>query len=163
MRRRAPDVGVAAAAAAAVLAAACGTPAQPRGPMPTDVLNRAVTPENVESTICRSDFVAALKLSPTELRERERNLMLRTGTDPELAATFVVAEMVPAALGGDPRKPKNLQPLPLRGAANGANKDRLDRRLHFLVCTGKLGLREAQSALWNDWYGAYVQYVPESE
>lgn len=38
-------------------------------------------------------------------------------------------------------------------------KDRLENRLHVLVCKGELSLPEAQHAIATDWPAAYTKYV----
>jgi hypothetical protein len=38
-------------------------------------------------------------------------------------------------------------------------KDRLEDRLHALVCAGKMSLEEAQHAIGDDWIAAYQRYV----
>jgi hypothetical protein len=42
---------------------------------------------------------------------------------------------------------------------NAHVKDRLENKLHKLVCTGKLGLPEAQKAIAQDWVEAYKTYI----
>jgi hypothetical protein len=44
---------------------------------------------------------------------------------------------------------------------NGRAKDRLEERLHKLVCKGALSLDEAQTAIASDWIAAYQKYVEE--
>jgi len=54
----------------------------------------------------------------------------------------------------------NLWPQPYDGNWNAHDKDRLEARLHKLVCTDKtLTLKEAQQAIKADWVAAYKKYV----
>jgi len=53
----------------------------------------------------------------------------------------------------------NLWPQPVTGEWNAAKKDRLEQRLHQMVCNGELTITEAQLALTSDWRVAYRQYV----
>ncbi len=54
----------------------------------------------------------------------------------------------------------NLWPQPYDGNWNAHDKDRLQARLHKLVCTDKtLTLKEAQQAIKADWVAAYKKYV----
>ena len=46
-----------------------------------------------------------------------------------------------------------------RGKWTSAMKDRLEDRLHALVCSGRIGLSAARSALSGDWTKAYRAYV----
>jgi hypothetical protein len=67
--------------------------------------------------------------------------------------------LVSLELGGDPRNPDNLWPEPWFGPWNAHVKDRLDNRLHQMVCAGEIPLREAQQAIATDWVAAYRKYV----
>jgi len=49
----------------------------------------------------------------------------------------------------------NLFPEPGSGAADYAVKDRLENRLHDMVCAGQIGLGSAQRAIARDWEGLY--------
>ena len=51
---------------------------------------------------------------------------------------------------------ENLAPQPYGGPWNAHDKDRLENRLHVLVCAGSMTLPAAQDALRSDWTGAYV-------
>lgn len=45
---------------------------------------------------------------------------------------------------------------------NAHVKDKLENRLHALVCHGKLSLKDAQMAIRTDWVAAYRKYVEAS-
>jgi len=53
----------------------------------------------------------------------------------------------------------NLWPQPYDGDWNAHDKDRLEGRLHLLVCKRQIALREAQEAISTDWVAAYKKYV----
>jgi hypothetical protein len=57
----------------------------------------------------------------------------------------------------------NLWPQPYDGEWSAHDKDRLENKLHSLVCakTNPLSLREAQKAIATDWVAAYKKYVGE--
>lgn len=42
---------------------------------------------------------------------------------------------------------------------NAHVKDRLEDRLHAMVCRGEIGLKEAQRTIATDWIAAYKKYV----
>lgn len=44
---------------------------------------------------------------------------------------------------------------------NAHAKDRLENRLHRLVCEGTLSLGEAQAVIASDWIAAYQKYIEE--
>jgi hypothetical protein len=65
--------------------------------------------------------------------------------------------LVPRELGGADDE-RNLWPQPW---AEARQKDRLENRLHHLVCTGKMSLAFAQAAIRSDWRAAHRLYVTD--
>jgi hypothetical protein len=47
---------------------------------------------------------------------------------------------------------KNLWPQPSQGAFGYHLKDKLENRLHRMICDGKISLPEAQKCIASDWY-----------
>jgi hypothetical protein len=76
-----------------------------------------------------------------------------------MAASYVVDHRIPVALGGHPTNPANLQLLELRGDYGAQRKQALERQLWLRVCEAKMGLREAQAAIYPEWGAAYALYV----
>jgi hypothetical protein len=63
--------------------------------------------------------------------------------------------LIPLELGGS-HSIKNLWPESHRTLPwNAQVKDRLEGKLHELVCSGQLDLKTAQEAIAADWIGAY--------
>lgn len=54
---------------------------------------------------------------------------------------------------------KNLWPQKCSGPNNCHDKDKLEVRLHKLVCAGKVGFAEAQHEIATDWLATYQKYV----
>ena len=50
-------------------------------------------------------------------------------------------------------------PQPYAGEWNAHLKDKLEDRLHALVCAGKMPLAQAQHEIAADWITAYQKYV----
>ncbi len=76
-------------------------------------------------------------------------------------ATGEYDHLVPLELGGDPNDPANLwlEPNDRPGATSTTNsKDGLENRLRELVCSGRLPLAVAQSAIATDWVTALARY-----
>ncbi|MDQ6648977.1 MAG: hypothetical protein M3Z02_02475 [Actinomycetota bacterium] len=76
---------------------------------------------------------------------------------PAMAPSYSIDHLVPVGLGGDDT-PRNLWPQPDEGGAGYPSKTRLGDRLHELVCSGQLPLKDAQQAISRDWYAAAQQY-----
>jgi hypothetical protein len=66
--------------------------------------------------------------------------------------------LIPPKLGGS-NSLKNLWPQPLAGDWTYQMKNRLERRLRKLACSGALDLRIAQQEIATDWIGAYKKYL----
>lgn len=69
-----------------------------------------------------------------------------------------VDHLIPPELGGS-NSLKNLWPQPLAGEWAYQMKNRLERRLRKLVCSGALDLKSAQQEIATDWIEAYKKYL----
>ena len=69
--------------------------------------------------------------------------------------------LISLELGGSPDNPRNLWPQPhhVIGGWGSYAKDRLENRLHTLVCRGRLPLAQAQREIAGNWIVAYKRYV----
>ena len=54
---------------------------------------------------------------------------------------------------------RNLWPQPYTARWNAREKDKLERRLHQLVCVGAVDIATAQREIAADWIRAYKKYV----
>ena len=150
------------AGALALLAGCASKPAPaPQPGVPPEVLKAAVTPETVQQTICVPAYAASVAPSAAVDHSLTMALMQRAGIEQALAGSYVLDRRVPIALGGHPTKAANLQLLEWGGEYGEKRKQALERRLQLMVCEGKLGLREAQAAIYPDWGPAYSRYVDE--
>jgi hypothetical protein len=82
----------------------------------------------------------------------------------EKHSDYEVDHLVSRELAGDDGKPdpldiRNLWPQAWVGPWNAHMKDRLENRLHKLVCDGTITLRQAQDAIRKDWRKAYLRYI----
>ena len=77
----------------------------------------------------------------------------------ERSGNYEVDHLISLELGGS-NDTRNLWPESYRGVWNARIKDILENRLHYLVCAGKVDLREAQYAISHNWIESYCKYVP---
>ncbi|MFL5846716.1 MAG: hypothetical protein ACJ762_18695 [Solirubrobacteraceae bacterium] len=73
--------------------------------------------------------------------------------------TYEMDHLVPLELGGS-NAVANLFPEAARPVPGFHEKDRLENKLHSLVCSGRLSVRAAQRAIARDWVAAYEKYLP---
>jgi len=62
-----------------------------------------------------------------------------------------------------PRSSKNLALRAWDGENSAIKKDKLERRMQVMVCAGPLSLGAATSAIYFDWLGAFMRYMPSSK
>jgi hypothetical protein len=75
----------------------------------------------------------------------------------EHADNFEIDYLITPDLGGAPSI-RNLWPQPYSPRWNAHVKDKLEQRLHQLVCEGRVDLPTAQHDIATDWIGAYKKY-----
>jgi len=148
--------------------------------------NPNITPANINQTICKkgwstkpirpkTSYTNALKKTQMHsldyiLTNTLPKVKSKSGktTRPDITkcitrssnpSCYEEDHLISLELGGDPRSPDNLWPEPWFGPWNAKTKDALEDRLHAMVCSGTISLREAQKAIAADWVGAYKQYV----
>ncbi len=122
--------------------------------------NPQVTQATTGSTICRPGYSARIR-PPWSVTAAEKvaDAAAYGYTDPFATAEY--DHLIPLGLGGDPNSPANLwvEPNDNPRATTTANaKDRLEDRLHWLVCRGRLGLATAQRAIATNWVVAARRY-----
>jgi hypothetical protein len=174
--RAAVSVVTAAALATAVFLAAPGSdPSQKatvapeqtgchvRGPLPDrrctpGASDRRVTQANIDGTICRRGYSKSVRppTSVTRPIKRERIAAYGLPSDPRL---YELDHLVSLELGGAPANPANLWPEAYVTSSGARTKDRIENRLHSLVCRHEVPLRDAQRAIATDWVRAYHRYV----
>lgn len=122
--------------------------------------NRAVTPATIKTTICKKGGYTKSIRPPMEYTEALKKKQLKQSryTDKK-PRDYEEDHLISLEIGGDPKSPRNLWPEPYAGTCGAHVKDKLEDKLHTLVCTGKVQLRTAQHAISTNWVAAYNKYV----
>lgn len=135
--------------------------ARPNPRITPGALNPAVDQDNIRRTICLRGYSKAIR-PPEEYTERlKRRGIRRYGYGDRRLRDYEEDHLISLELGGSPTSPRNLWPEPHRvvGGWGSYAKDRLEDRLHALVCRGRLPLAVAQREIARDWISAYRRYV----
>lgn len=143
-------------------ARAAGTPPlRPDGRFTPGVIDPAITQANIHTTICVHGYTARVR-KPSAGAER-RTIFAEYGLSPKgQGSPFEDDHLISLELGGSNavrnRWPESYVTKPW----NAHLKDRLENRLHALICNGTIPLAEAQHAIATDWIAAYGKYVGKS-
>jgi hypothetical protein len=138
--------------------------AQPNARITPGALNPAVRQDDIDETICVRGYSKRIR-PPESYTERLKRLGIRRyGYGDRRLRDYEEDHLVSLELGGSPTDPHNLWPQPHRviGGWGSYAKDRLEDRLHTLVCRGRLPLAQAQRDIAGDWIAAYRRYVGPS-
>ena len=123
-------------------------------------IDSKVTQDNIMSTICVVGYTKGVRppvsytgaLKAKQLRSTYKRYNNTNNKD------FEEDHLIPLALGGSPSSEENLWPQPLNDKKGAYLKDEVELKLHTLVCKGRVKLLEAQRAIADDWYAAYLKY-----
>ena len=144
-----------------------GTGATSRDPgLPNPVLtpgsiNPQVTQENIHSTICVSGYSKTIRPS-SSYTNRIKTSQLKSGYNHNgdiNLSDYEEDHLIPLELGGNPTSISNLFPQPWLVGWNAGKKDRLENKLHSMVCNGAISLATAQSVFKTNWISGYSKYV----
>ena len=106
--------------------------------------------------ICTPGYSKTVRAVPKYLRDQ---VFRNYGIESHQRSNYQLDHLIPLAIGGS-NSVRNLWPQPYNASPWGARaKDRLENRLHRLVCDGKLDLKTAQQEIAADWTKAYRKHV----
>jgi hypothetical protein len=123
-------------------------------------LNPAVTPGTLSSTICMRGWTSTVRPAESVTEPEKLASMAAYGLRTRASADEY-DHLVPLELGGAVNDPRNLWPEPDYATRAGFYlnpKDRLERVLNRLVCSGRMSLARAQLLIARDWAKAYRSY-----
>lgn len=116
----------------------------------------AVFPGVTASQVCTLGWAEAHRNVPDEV---DHQVFAEYGLSYAVHDSYEVDHLIPLELGGS-NSIRNLWPEPQGGSSLGyPSKDRLENRLHQLVCSGSLSLAVAQHAIAANWWAAYQTYL----
>lgn len=116
--------------------------------------NPAVTQANIQQTVCIPNWTTTVRPSASYTDKLKLAEMAQLGLTGDPHA-FEEDHLISLEIGGNPTSPDNLWPQPWAGPRNAHLKDRLENRLHKLVCSGQITLDQAQHEIASDWVASY--------
>jgi hypothetical protein len=129
---------------------------QPTPIVPDPNLTPGDTFDVTVPNICVPGYAKKVRNVPAEMK---REVYAEYGVTSHGPGDYEVDHLIPLELGGS-NSIKNLWPESHRTSPwNAQVKDRLEAKLHELVCSGQLDLKTAQQAIASNWIEAYKKYV----
>ncbi|OYV75644.1 MAG: hypothetical protein B7Z66_12155 [Chromatiales bacterium 21-64-14] len=126
--------------------------------MDPGAVNPAVTQADLHQPICVRGYTRTIRSPVSYTEPLKREPLREYGYADQRIWHYTVYHLVPLAVGGAPRDPRNLWPEPRYGYWNAARKDRLENELHWLVCHGRAALLAAQAVFEHNWIAGYRRY-----
>jgi hypothetical protein len=124
-------------------------------------LNPAVNQANIGETICMRGYSKSVRPAESYTEQLKFVGIRQYGYSDMRLRDFEEDHLISIGLGGSPTAPQNLWPEPhqVSGGWGSYAKDRLEDKLHDLVCHGRVPLAQAQRDIASDWIAAYKRYV----
>ena len=153
--------GAFAAATVVLLAAAGVAPVaaqeQPTPIRPDSVMTPGAVLDVSDTDVCTPGYSKRVRHVTAETK---RAVYAEYGVTVHAPGDYEVDHLISLEIGGS-NSIKNLWPESyLTEPWNARVKDKLENRLHRLVCAGTISLKEAQDAIAKDWIAAYKRYMP---
>jgi hypothetical protein len=120
-------------------------------------LNPNVRQSNIKQTICVPNYTDTIRPSTSYTNKLKVQGIEDYGFADKTLGHYEEDHLIPLAVGGSPRSPKNLWPEPYKGKFGARVKDKLERFLHDRVCDGTVRLSRARKAFRN-WKAAFKRY-----
>jgi hypothetical protein len=123
--------------------------------------NPDITQDNIKQTICNRGHWTTKSIRPptTYTNKLKKKQIAEYGFKDKNMKAYEEDHLIPIELGGNPRDPRNLWPEKWDGKYGAHVKDKLENRLHKLVCNGTLTLKAAQTCISRAWITCYKKYL----
>jgi hypothetical protein len=114
-------------------------------------IDPAVTQANIATTICRAGYTSTVR-PPESITQAEKRASVASYGDRGSLHSYEYDHLVSLELGGARNDARNLWPEP---GTSPNPKDRLENRLHAMVCSRRMSLAASQQQIAGDWVAAY--------
>lgn len=140
---------------------AAQNPALPIHALTPGATNPAVTQATISSTICVVGYTKTIR-PPASYTSKLKRTQLDSGYNYQGdldMRNYEEDHLIPLEIGGSPRSVANLWPEPRHIAQGASMKDKLENKLHLLICSGQITLKAAQKIFATDWIAGYKKYI----
>jgi len=137
------------------------TPGLPNSKLTPGLTNPAVTQSSIGSTICVIGYTKTIR-PPVSYTNKLKYDQLHSGynVNGDLnMRDYEEDHLIPLEVGGHPSSPLNLFPQYYTSATGARFKDKLENKMHLLVCSGRITLSAAQAVFRGDWTVGYRKYI----
>lgn len=125
--------------------------------LPNPALTPGDTTNATKAQICTPGYSSSVR----NVTSATKNLVFQLYGLLRTQDRFEIDHLISLELGGS-NDIKNLWPESYTTQPwNASVKDRLEGRLHYLVCNNRLDLKTAQEAIASNWQIAYLTYYPQ--
>lgn len=136
--------------------------AMPNPKFTPGALNPAVTQQNLDETICRrGGYTKSIRPPESYTHDLKVKQIKEYGYTDTRLYDYEEDHLISLELGGSPDSPKNLWPEPhhVMGGWGSYAKDKLENKLHAMVCHGEMPLAQAQHEIATDWISSYKAHI----
>ena len=136
--------------------------ALPNPRMTPGAIDPRVTQSNLRETVCRpGGYTKSVRPPESYTEPLKRRMIAEYGYTDRRMYDYELDHLVPLTVGGAPSDPRNLWPEPhhVIGGWGSYAKDRLESRMHTLLCHGEVTLEQARAAFVPNWIEGYKRYV----
>ena len=120
-------------------------------------LNPDVKQNTIKKTVCVPNWTDTVRPPTSYTNKLKVQGIADYGFKDKTLGHYEEDHLIPLAVGGSPRSPKNLWPERYKGKFGARVKDKLERYLHDRVCDGTVRLSKARRAFRN-WKVAFKRY-----
>ncbi len=123
--------------------------------LPDPKLSPGDTLDVTANDICVSGYSSKVRNVP---QSEKNQIYAEYGITSHAPGAYEIDHIISLELGGS-NSAKNLFPQSYTGDWNAHIKDKLENKLHSLVCDGTVNLKTAQKEISTDWIAAYKKYL----
>lgn len=135
--------------------------ARPNPRLTPGATDARVTQANIHETICVRGYTKTVRPPQRFTHDLKARQIRQYGDEDRRLRDYEEDHLIALEIGGSPDSVKNLWPQPRHVIGNWGSvaKDKLENRLHALVCRRKISLTQAQREMAHNWIAAYKRYV----